>query len=160
VRGVSYGLWATTHDDHVVARREHAIIKSPLFPAATITDFADMFRAWYHACQVGSAAFILAFVGTAIPMLSVLRFVGLCILIPLGVLGALLAIIGVTRGIRSGCPMCGRAATWVRPAQHVLAVDCEKCGLVGGNPLKVLRPRLVRDLHEDDKSGSAITHDD
>ena len=44
MRGVSYGFWATTHDDHVVARREHAIIKSPLFPAATITDFADMFE--------------------------------------------------------------------------------------------------------------------
>jgi len=67
-------------------------------------------------------------------MLSVLRTIGLWVFVPVGAAGALLGILGVTRGIRSACPMCGEPASWVGPAKHVLAVDCEKCGLVGGNP--------------------------
>jgi hypothetical protein len=37
----------------------------------------------------------------------------------------------------------------------VLAVDCEKCGLVRGNPLKDLRPRVLRELYEGDNDQSA-----
>jgi hypothetical protein len=118
-------------------------------------DISAMFRAWYHACQLASAAFVMALVGTAIPMLSVLRTIGLWVFVPVGVAGALLGILGVTRGIRSACPMCGEPASWVGPAKHVLAVDCEKCGLVGGNPLMRLRPRLLRELYEGDNDQSA-----
>ena len=107
-----------------------------------------MFRAWYHACQLASAAAVMALVGTAIPRLSVLRTIGLWVFIPVGIAGALLGILGVTCGIRYGCPVCGKAANWVGPAKHVLAVDCEKCGLVGGNPLKGLRPRILKELYE------------
>lgn len=114
-----------------------------------------MFRVWYHACQLAVVAIAVALAGTAIPMLSVLRTTGLWTFVPLGVAGALLGIIGVTCGIRSGCPVCGNAASWVGPAKHVLAVDCEKCGLVGGNPLKDLRPRFLTELYEDDNDKSA-----
>jgi len=72
-----------------------------------------------------------------------------------GFAGALLGILGVTCGIRSGCPVCGKMASWVGPAKPVLAVDCEECGLVGGNPLKDLRPWFLTELYENDNDKSA-----
>jgi hypothetical protein len=114
-----------------------------------------MFRVWYHACQLAVAALALACVGAAVPMLSLLRTIGLWVFVPVGIAGALLGILGVTCRIRSGCPVCGKAANWVGPAKHVLAVDCEKCGLVRGNPLKDLRPRVLRELYEGDNDQSA-----
>ncbi|MFM7739414.1 MAG: hypothetical protein ACKO9H_08430 [Planctomycetota bacterium] len=111
-----------------------------------------LFRGWYHACQLGLFGFAITFFGFAVPAFQSLITVGVWIITPLGLTGAILGLLLVTRGIRSACPLCGKAASWTSPAKKVLAIDCHNCGLVGGNPVRDRRPRELHEYDEEDAS--------
>jgi hypothetical protein len=114
-----------------------------------------LFRGWYHACQLGLIGFAIVMLGAAIPGWRLLTTVGMCIVAPLGIIGAMLGVLLVTRGIRSACPLCGTSAYWTSPAQSVIAVACQECGLVGGNPAWDARPRKLHEYDDNDASDDA-----
>jgi hypothetical protein len=87
-------------------------------------------------------AFLAVFIGFLVPSTFLTR-IGVSIIVPLGLVGGVLGVIGVTRGICSRCPVCGRKALWAVPVKNILAVDCPDCGMIGGNPLRNLRPTLM-----------------
>ncbi len=128
-----------------------------------------MFRLWYHACQLANVA-IIAMVAIVALSLTLLKNVeappwaAAVIWIPLiylgamGITGAVLGLIGVMNGIResngyitirSACPKCGRPALWDFPAKGYVAIECEECGLYGGQPWRDLAPRFLREFYED-----------
>ncbi len=100
------------------------------------------FRFWYHASQIWMIAFLAVFIGFLVPSAFLIR-IGVSIIVPLGLVGGVLGVIGITRGICSRCPVCGRKAFWAVPVKNILAVDCPDCGMIGGNPLRNLRPTLM-----------------
>jgi hypothetical protein len=108
-----------------------------------LPDAFDVFRFWFHACQFAALAFGIALLGFLVPSLFPLTQYIAYLLIPLGIFGGVLGLVGATRGIRSACPLCGQRGDWVVISRCAMAVDCESCGLVGGNPLKRLRPRVL-----------------
>jgi hypothetical protein len=110
-----------------------------------------LFRIWYHTGNLGLLGLALTAAGTMFNRTSFLLPVGIAIIAPLGIVGAILGIIWCTLGLRSACPRCGAPADWVSPAKSIIAVDCEHCGLVGGNPMWNLVPRTLNEFYEDDE---------
>lgn len=107
-----------------------------------------LFRIWYHAGQLALLGFALTAAGMMFNRTSFLLPIGVSIILPLGILGAILGIVWCTLGIRTACPQCRKPGYWVSPAKSVLAVDCEQCGLVGGNPAWDVRPRFLHEYYE------------
>ena len=110
-----------------------------------------LFRAWYHTCQLAVIGFVMTFAGLLLPPpWEILSQIGIWIVVPICVLGALLGIAGVVFGIRTACPICGLTAYWTSPAKNTLAIDCPKCGLVGGKPVWNMKPRVLDEFNRGD----------
>lgn len=103
-----------------------------------------LFRVWHHACQVAFISFLIIVAGMVNPSLRPLATIGHWIVLPIGIIGGLLAGLMVAVGIQSACPLCGAKSLWVSPIKNPLNVNCEKCGLVG-TTLWSLRPKRLED---------------
>lgn len=108
-----------------------------------LRDTIAVFRLWFHACQFAAVAFGTALLGVFVPSLFPLTQYIAYLLIPLGIFGGVLGLVGATRGIWSACPLCGQRGDWVVISKYSIAVNCKTCGLVGGNPLKNIQPRVL-----------------
>lgn len=121
-----------------------------------------MFRFWYSACRWSFVPFVLtAAILGASPLirdietpwitypLAALLNLSIGSLIALGATGAVLGIWGCIWGIKSACPQCGASAPWEIPERNYLAINCEKCGLIGGHLLKDARSRFLREFYEE-----------
>jgi len=94
-------------------------------------------------------AFLVVFIGY-LAHSTILTGIGFSIVVPLGLMSGVLGIIGVTRGICSNCPVCGRKSFWAIYHKFILVLNCPDCGMIGGNPLRNLRPTAItpQDLEE------------
>lgn len=108
-----------------------------------------LFRIWFYACKVGLLGFGLVLLGasTAYPWSAVAKSIGIVIVVPLCIAGALLGIWGIF-GIRSSCPLCGKRGLWVRYEEKGLGLACDGCGIVGGNPLWNWKLRVSEASHQ------------
>ena len=107
------------------------------------------FRIYYHACQVGFLGFALAFAGFFTPRSWHLLEVALVIVVPMGIMGAVIGLVMVTVGLRTACPNCGSPSYWMMASygkSGFIGIDCEQCGLLGGDPFRDLVPRQRDDL--------------
>ncbi|MCA8987707.1 MAG: hypothetical protein KDA78_08715 [Planctomycetaceae bacterium] len=111
-----------------------------------------LFRGWYHACQLAEISFPLIVVGIFLPTSWHVSEIGICMIIPIGLVGAVLGIIWTITGIRSACPLCSTPGYWVVPAKRYLAMDCPDCGLVGGCVHRDLHPRTLSEFTDDESS--------
>ena len=100
-----------------------------------------LFRLWYHACQLAILAILGGMIGL-VANVPVLVDAVTWVTVPVGVAGAVLGVIGVTTGIRSACPNCGRKSTWLY-ARRFLGIDCDHCGIYGGYPMAHIVPFKV-----------------
>ena len=114
------------------------------------------FRAWYHCCQCAPLCMALVAIGWVLPA-RWLTTIGMSLVVPLGMVGAMLGLLVVTYGIRTACPLCGHPAYWDHPTKNVVAVDCEQCGLVGGTPWGDFRPRALDELYVEEDDGRGAT---
>ncbi len=111
-----------------------------------------LFRLWFYACKIGVIGFALTIVGfaTSWPLGDTLQFVGLMIVVLVCIVGVLLGIAGCFFGLRSACPICGTRSSWVRVGKQSIGLDCDRCGLVYGNPLLHFTPQVLDDSDEPD----------
>ena len=104
------------------------------------------FRLWFYACKIGLIGFALTFIGfvTSWPLSGTLQTVGLSIVVPLGIIGAILGVAGCF-GLRSACPVCGTRGLWVQYERPSIGLECDRCGLIFGNPLLHFTLRVLPD---------------
>jgi hypothetical protein len=89
------------------------------------------FRVWFlYVSKIAVAGFALAAVGFATPGFAggLLQNIGLSVIIPLGIGGALTAIVLVFKKSLA-CPLCGRQGKFVTCGKTP-AINCGHCGLV------------------------------
>ncbi len=103
-----------------------------------------LFRIWYHCCQLAILAMLAVFFGMTLN-LALLVDVARWVLLPIGTVGILLGLLGVTTGMRTACPKCGRKASWIY-ARKFLGIHCGGCGIYGGYPMLHLLPFKVYEV--------------
>ena len=91
------------------------------------------FRIWFlYLSKIGLLGFVLAGVGLFADgrwgIASLLQMIGMWLVIPLGIAGALIALEMLIRP-RLACPICGDSGEFVTYDKQP-AVDCSQCGLV------------------------------
>lgn len=108
-----------------------------------------LFRIWFYACKVGLLGFGLVFLGisTTYPWSKLVESIGIVIIAPLCIAGALLGIWGIF-GLRTACPRCGKSGLWVRCGRQSLGLECDRCGIVYGNPLWDWKLRVSQIGHQ------------
>jgi hypothetical protein len=77
--------------------------------------------------------------------------IGLCIILPLGLAGGLLGLWWPLFGIRTACPECGIPSNWIFIPKSTVAVACDQCGCVGGDPLWNWQPVPLDDGEDSDE---------
>lgn len=105
------------------------------------------FRIWFHLCQLVYVGFLILAVGALFQNWFLTR-IGLWLVVPIGLIGAVLGIIWTARGLRTACPLCSQVGQWVAPDKNALAIECSQCGLVGGYVIRDLRVRVLHELEE------------
>ena len=91
------------------------------------------FKFWtIYTPKLGAIGFLLALIGFATWGSSygdVLQYMGLAILIPLCIVGAILGVWSCF-GLRTRCPNCSTRSDWVQYSRRKTGLDCESCGLI------------------------------
>ncbi len=104
-----------------------------------------LFKAWFYACKLGLVGFALVFSSFVLgSWKEIALLTGIAILIPIAACGAVLGILAMF-GLRSTCPRCGMRGEWFRYGRNELAMSCETCGVIHGNPLWDFKLRVDAD---------------
>jgi hypothetical protein len=114
-----------------------------------------LFKAWFYICKLAILGFILVFLGVVnfIPGSHLLLQIGTWIVVPIGLASAILAIPLHLFGWRTACPFCGQASQWAT-YDKAMALDCNRCGLIHGNPVTDWKLQILKEPenNEDDSS--------
>jgi hypothetical protein len=95
------------------------------------------FRLWFiYLSKVAIVGFAFVAIGFAFSgaLPRVLQSIGLAIVVPLGIVGALLAIVLMFRKTLA-CPACGAQSEFVTD-KKLVGVNCIHCGLVVVDPMR------------------------
>jgi hypothetical protein len=107
-----------------------------------------LFRLWFYLCKIAILGFALTILGIAkISIWSQWFFViGLSILVPLCLCGALVAIL-FCLGWRWACPFCGEKAT-LSGERNKMIIKCPRCGSYQANIFYDWRFKIMEDCDE------------
>lgn len=110
------------------------------------------FRLWFYLAKVGGvilfAIVFATYFAAGDSMLGRVRFVAICILIPLCLSGAVIGILAALGKLRMLCPFCGKRGPVGGDKQHGMWMECETCGFVhssGPLGLKIVREEISDD---------------
>jgi hypothetical protein len=108
------------------------------------------FRLWFYLTKLGGILFVIIFVTFFAPNESLLgraRFVAMCILVPLCLIGAVMGILMAIGRLRMRCPFCGKTGQVGGSKRDGLWMECESCDFVhGSGPLRL---KIVREKIDD-----------
>jgi hypothetical protein len=109
------------------------------------------FRLWYYLAKVGGfilfAIVAATFSAPSDTVLGRVRFLALCVFIPLCLVGAFLGVLMACHRLRMLCPFCGRSGYVGGNKRDGMWMVCDSCGFIHGSGL--LRLRIVREeLHD------------
>ena len=110
------------------------------------------FRLWFYLAKVGGfflfAIIFATFFAPSDSLLGRARFVAMCILVPLCLIGAFMGILMVFGRLRMLCPFCGKSGRVGGSKRDGMWMECESCGFIhGSGPLRL---KIVREENEDD----------
>ena len=110
------------------------------------------FRLWFYLAKVGGfilfAIIFATFFAPAGSLLEDVRFIALCILVPLCLTGALMGILMAFGRLRMLCPFCGKSGRVGGSKRDGMWMECESCGFVhGSGPLRL---KIVREEIDED----------
>jgi hypothetical protein len=102
----------------------------------TVRRFTMLFRLWFYICKFAILGFLCLFIGAVniIPGSHLLFAVGEWIVVPICITSAILAV-PLLLGWKTACPFCGERCRWGTYGKD-MAMECSRCGLVHGHPLK------------------------
>lgn len=95
------------------------------------------FRSWFYVCKIASIALVLIVLGFLLPWQEigvVLLAIGFACIVPVAIAGVFVGIAVCFFGLRTACPFCREPGEWISYTKNTLALDCQDCGLVYGNP--------------------------
>jgi hypothetical protein len=117
------------------------------------------FRLWFYLVKVGGfTLFAIVFATLFAPANSALtrvRFVAICLMVPLCVVGSLMGILMAFDKLRMLCPFCGKSGRAGGNKRRGMWMECATCGFVhGGGPLglKIVREKITDDDDDDTTS--------
>jgi len=104
------------------------------------------FRFWFYLAKIGGftlfAVVAATFCAPSDSALGLVRFVALCILIPLCLVGTFLGILMACHRLRMLCPFCGRSGYVGGNKRDGMWMVCDSCGFIhGAGPLRL---KIVR----------------
>lgn len=97
-----------------------------------------LFRLWFHIFRIALAAFLSVFIAAVLigpPVVDVLANIAIGIVLGVGIAGAIVGGAMTFWGIRSACPFCGTCGEWIFYTKREVAMLCDECGIVHGNPM-------------------------
>ena len=110
------------------------------------------FRLWFYLTKVrGFILFSIIFATFSAPgdiVAERVRFIAMCILVPLCLVGAFMGILMAFDRLRMLCPFCGKSGPVGGNKRDGMWMECETCGFVhGSGPLGL---KIVREEIDDD----------
>jgi hypothetical protein len=110
------------------------------------------FRLWLYLAKVGGfilfAIVFATFFAPADSTLGRMRFVAMCVLIPLCIFGAFMGILMTFGKLRMLCPFCGKSGRVGGSKRDGMWMECQTCGFVhtsGPLGLKIVREEIADD---------------
>ena len=110
------------------------------------------FRLWFYLAKLGGfILFAIIFATFFAPSDSLpgrVRFIAMCVLVPLCLIGAFMGILMALGRLRMLCPFCGESGRVGGSKRNGMWMECGSCGLVhGSGPFRL---RIVREEIDDD----------
>ena len=110
------------------------------------------FRLWFYLAKVGVfilfAVIFATFSASSESVMGRVRFIALCILVSLGLIGAFMGILMAFGRLRMLCPFCGKSGRVGGSKREGMWMVCETCGFVhSSGPLGL---KIVREEIDDD----------
>ncbi len=110
------------------------------------------FRLWFYLAKVGGfilfATIFATFSAPSDSLLGRVRFIAICALVLLCLIGAFMGILMAFGRLRMLCPFCGKSGPAGGNKREGMWMECASCGLVhGSGPLRL---KIVRDEIDDD----------
>ena len=110
------------------------------------------FRLWFYLAKVGGfilfAIIFATFFAPSNSLLGHTRFVAMCILVPLCLVGAFMGILMAFGRLRMLCPFCSKSGRVGGSKCDGMWMECESCGFVHGSGFWGLK--IVREEIDDD----------
>lgn len=105
------------------------------------------FRLWFYLVKIGGgflfAIVALSFFCSSDGVFGHIRFVALCMLIPLCLVGAYLGVLLSFGRLRMSCPFCGKSGRAGGSKAQGMWMECDSCGRIqGSGPFRL---RIVRE---------------
>ena len=109
------------------------------------------FRLWFYLAKVGGfilfAIIFATFFTPSDGLIGRARFIAMCILVPLCLMGAFMGILMAFGRLRMLCPFCGKSGRVGGSKRDGMWLVCESCGFVhGSGPLRL---KIVREEIDD-----------
>ena len=110
------------------------------------------FRLWFYLGKLGGPIlFAILFATFSAPrdsLAGLARFIALCILVSLGLIGTFMGVLMAFDRLRMLCPFCGNSGPAGGNKRDGMWMECASCGFVHGSGplgLKIVRARIDDD---------------
>ena len=110
------------------------------------------FRLWFYLAKIGGGFLIatvaLSFFFSSDGVFGHIRFIALCFLIPLCLVGMFLGILMSFGRLRMSCPFCGKPGRAGGSKAQGMLMTCNSCGLIHGSGpfrLRIVREDMTND---------------
>jgi predicted RNA-binding Zn-ribbon protein involved in translation (DUF1610 family) len=108
------------------------------------------FRLWFYLAKIGGGVLLaivaLSFFFSSDGVFGRIRFIALCLLIPLCLVGVYLGILMSFGRLRMSCPFCGKPGRAGGSKAQGMWMECDSCGFIHGSGpfrLKIVREEMA-----------------